>query len=166
MLTELNIGMISIRRACQKHCKQISKIESESFPTPWTLAEISKFIKDEDVLAFVAETEEEEIVGYMYITRDGPDYYEIINIAVKEEYRRKKVATQMVEQLKKAVFTKANNGLLQAIIVDYNLQAHLFFKDLGFRAVQILTDHYDSDNDNQAYVFEFMHFKGKARFKA
>ena len=163
-LALVNIGMVTIKRATQKHCKQIAKIEAASFPIPWSTSELTAMINEANVLAFVAEIEE-EVVGYIYISKDGPDCFEVVNLAVKEEHRRKGIASQMIEQLKKAVSSKTMRCLLQAIVVDFNLPAQMFFKKLGFRATHILKGHYESDNDNEAYLFEFIHFKGKARFK-
>ncbi len=76
---------------------QVAAIEKANFSVPWSLESFRESMKLEHTIYLVAE-EEENIMGYcgMYrVFNEG----EIVNVAVAEAYRRKKVALRLLKQL-------------------------------------------------------------------
>ena len=75
---------------------------------------------------------------------------QVLNFVVDPEFRRQTIGEQMVKKL----VDKLSQQRRQEIVLEVretNLQAQLFFKRMGFRAVLVLCGHYD-DTDEDAYV--------------
>ena len=85
-----------IRQLTKEDATEVAQIEKECFSQPWSA---QGFIDALDHAAFFLVAEEEKrILGYvgMYVTvPEG----EITNVAVKPEYRDRKIGSALVEQM-------------------------------------------------------------------
>ena len=77
--------------------KQVAAIEKEIFSLPWSEKSFLDSLKNENTVYIVAEIKD-EIVAYCgaYISFEEAD---ISNVAVKENFRRKNVAENMLNKL-------------------------------------------------------------------
>lgn len=85
---------------------------------------------------------DEEIVGYMSFKEDE-DYYEIYNIAVKEKFRKRDIATQLLNMIRE------KNCYLD--VRDDNIQAIKLYEKNGFRNINRRKNYYGC---NDALIYE------------
>ena len=101
----------------------VYKIEKESFSDPWTKEMISDTFIQDNFIGFVAE-EEGTLQGYIALTY-CLDEAEINIIAVKREFRRKGIASKLLETtfdaLKKAGINKIFLEVRKSNICAINL---------------------------------------------
>jgi [ribosomal protein S18]-alanine N-acetyltransferase len=92
------------------------------------------------------------IVGFMIYELHKSKLH-VLNFATDPDFLRHAIGTQMIEKL----VDKLSQQRRQEIVLEVresNLDAQLFFKKMGFKAVLILRSHYD-DTDEAAYVMRF-----------
>ena len=127
----------------------ILNIENESFEDPWLEEEFDRVLEFRHVMLYVAEYED-QVVGYS-VFELLPNIIHVLNFAVHHRYRRLGVGSQMVAQLLDHLSWQCKWRIMLEIR-ETNLQAQLFFKHNGFRAIQTLRDYYGGTTDD-AYVF-------------
>ncbi len=77
----------------------------------------------------------------------------VLNFAVAKEYRRHGVGRQMIAKLTGKLSQQRRSRLLLEVR-ETNLEAQLFFRSLGFRAVSVLRGFYE-DTPEDAYVMQY-----------
>jgi len=146
---------VQIRWGIRRDLAQVLRIESLSFPTPWSEADFSATLKQRNTIIRVAEFDE-QIVGFL-IYELNRERAQIANLAVHPDYRRCHIGTQLVEVLLGRVVTGLSaHSHREAIRVDVrerNLPAQLFFKSLGFSASRVVRGGF-LDTGEDAYCFE------------
>ena len=95
-----------------------------------------------------------EIVGFM-IYELHKNRLHILNFAVHEDHRRHGVGKAMVSKLLGKLSHERRNRIMLEVR-ETNLEAQLFFKSLGFRAISVLRDFYD-DTAEDAYLMQYRH---------
>jgi ribosomal-protein-alanine N-acetyltransferase len=99
----------------------------------------------------VAERDD-RIVGFMIYELHKTRLH-VLNFAVANDCRRIGVGRTMVEKLlAKLSHDRRNRIMLE--VRETNLEAQLFFKQLGFRAVSVLRDFYE-DTVEDAYLMQY-----------
>ncbi len=89
--------MIKIEKLEEKHLDEIVAIEESCFSIPWSKTAFQGELLNSNAFYFVA-TLDGKVVGYggfWYIINEG----HITNIAVHEDYRNQKIATQIVDAM-------------------------------------------------------------------
>lgn len=130
---------------------QVLEIESQLFDYPWTSDEFAAMMRDNDSIGMVAELDD-SVIGYMvYGLRKT--HRHLTNFAVRQDHQRQGVGRQMIEKLKSKLHPDRRTRI-RAEVRETNLAAQLFFKAMGFRAVNILKNCYQDCNDD-AYVMLF-----------
>lgn len=138
---------VSTRWMIKKDFNAVLDIEQRSFDSPWTEQELLNTIKQPDCIAIVAE-HCGRVVGYMIYCL-GETQIDIANIAVDYDYRRRGVGSSLVSKLRDR--TSERRDRLTTAVKESNLDAQLFFRRLGFRAVAVLKDHYRNSRED-AYL--------------
>ena len=133
--------MITIK-ATSDHAKRISEIEREYIECPWTQTQIDEALGSENYDYFVAvdETNEGEVVGYIgieYCLDEG----NICNIAVKDEYRRRGIATALLNQTETYAKTKGI-ATLYLEVNEFNEGAIKAYEKFGFTTYNIRKNYY------------------------
>lgn len=136
------------------HLPGVMKIESESFVHPWTIGEIMSMMRKADQNGMVAEARG-RIVGFA-IYRYDKSCLEILDVAVALDCRRHGVAAQMVAKLLSRL-KPGGKTRLEAIVSERNLDAHLFFRSMGFRATGVIPDHYNLLDGGHCDAYEFVY---------
>lgn len=126
------------------------EIEKDSFPEPWELQDFKTTLNENKNVGFLAETHG-RILGYL-IYRLEQGQFSIISMAVAPDMRRKGVGRLMFEQ----IVLKLNplkRTQVCATASERSLEAHLFFKGVGFKGVEVLWDFYGPGHDGYDFVY-------------
>ena len=128
--------IIKINEKNQDILEKISFLEkeifSESFYSIETLKEMS--LKNEYTILVY----ENDVKGYL-ILHDSYDLYEIMKIAVKKEFRNKKIGEQLIN----FYLNKYNKNLFLEVR-ESNEIAKIFYKKIGFQIVGKRKNYYSN----------------------
>jgi ribosomal-protein-alanine N-acetyltransferase len=89
--------MAKIRPMRLSDLKWVLEIEEASFPRPWSLNSFISQLARESSLCLVAETDS-RVVGYIIATQ-YVEVWHLLDLAVHNEYQRKYIATDLIEEL-------------------------------------------------------------------
>ena len=92
-----------------------------------------------------------EIVGFM-IYELLKHRINLLNLAVARKYRRRSFGAQLVDRLVKKLLTTSRSKI-SFTVRERNLDAQLFFRSQGFRAISILYNFYETINED-AYLMQ------------
>ena len=142
---------VHIRWMIRRDMSAVIDIEQRSFEYPWSEEEFIRCLRQRNCIGMVAERES-SVVGFM-IYELHKSRLSVLNFAVSPECRRLGVGTQMVQKLVDKLSQQRRNEILLEVR-ETNLGAQLFFRQHGFRAVNILRGHYD-DTTEDAYIMRY-----------
>ncbi|WP_437207266.1 ribosomal protein S18-alanine N-acetyltransferase [Planctomicrobium sp. SH664] len=130
---------------------EVLRIEQSSFGTPWTDEDFLCCLRQRNCIGMVAEYDQ-KILGFM-IYELHKSRLHILNFAVAPEMRKHGVGAQMVLRLVDKLSQQRRSEILMEIR-ESNLEAQLFFKKQGFKAVCVLRRHFD-DTEEDAYIMQY-----------
>jgi ribosomal-protein-alanine N-acetyltransferase len=162
-LTAPPAAAIEVRRLTYADLPQVVAIERRCFTTPWSLAMfVLELSKPSGVcLAATVPTQsvigeepsgrgriENELVGYLVCSRYDLIWH-IMNVSVDPDFRRRGIATAMME----ALFDRVNDadGQFTLEVRRSNQGAYQLYERLGFRGAGIRRRYY-ADNGEDAIV--------------
>lgn len=134
-----------IRKATKEDLPQILEIEQDSFTKPWTLDALLHEVQYADAHFEVAVIDD-NVVGFCILRHLSVDG-EIINFAVKKEYRRCGVG----DSLLKSLINYADENNLESIFLEVrqsNEPAINLYKKQGFFEIGIRKNYYDKPIEN------------------
>lgn len=143
----------NIRWMIRRDMATVLDIEQQSFPLPWTEEEFYRCLRNRNVIGMVAERES-LVQGFM-VYELHKNRLELLNFAVLRDSRRTGVGTAMVQKLSSKLSADRRNRITLKVR-ETNLDAQLFFKAMGFRAISVLRGSYD-DVDEDAYLMQRRH---------
>jgi [ribosomal protein S18]-alanine N-acetyltransferase len=149
--TQQSSLQVQIRWLIRRDMAEVLKIENDSFEFAWTEEDFLSCLRQRNCIGMVAE-HDQEIVGFM-VYELHKSKLNILNFAVSGDTRRQAVGAQMVHKLIDKLSQQRRNEIILEVR-ESNLDAQLFFKIHGFRAVTILRNHYD-DTTEDAYVMRY-----------
>ena len=149
--TEKEQARVHIRWMIRRDMSEVLAIEQQCFEFPWYEDDFVRCLRQRNCIGMVAE-HNERVVGFM-IYELHKNRLHILNFAVHEQMRRRRVGTQMVRKLASKLSRERRNRLMLEIR-ETNLSAQLFFRDAGFRAISVLRSFYD-DTPEDAYLMQF-----------
>lgn len=142
-----------IRWVTGRDMSSMTAIESASFSKPWKRSDFDKCLGDptNNRIGKVFEVDG-EVVGFIIYELQFDRFY-IINMAVMPSHRKRGIAREMIGH----VTDKLNNGYkrrrkVETYVSDHFLDAHIFFKRVGFRAIGVERDFFGKDSGD-AYLF-------------
>ena len=127
----------------------ILRIEHLSFDHPWQEEEFNKQRKKRNCVGLVAEYQE-AVIGYILCSMYKNSIH-VDNIAILHDARRKGVGTQLIERITNKL--SSDRSCVTVDVRESNLDAQLFFRNLGFQAVKIHPEFFS--NDEAAYSFVY-----------
>jgi len=142
---------VHIRWMIRRDMAEVLAIEQHSFDHPWCEEDFLRCLRQRNCIGMVAE-QGERIAGFMIYELHKSKLY-LLNFAVHPEFRRQGVGRQMVAKL----VSKLSQHRRTRIVLEVretNLAAQLFYRELSFRAVQVLQNHYD-DSGEDAYLMQY-----------
>lgn len=143
---------VHIRWMIRRDRTEVLEIENESFPSPWDEDTFISCLRRRNCVGMVAE-HDDTVIGYM-VYELHRTYIHILNFAVSPWVRRHGVGRQMVDKLKSKLSRNRNlRQSLELLVADSSLDAHLFFRAMGFRAVQVHREYWDDGQDAYEMVY-------------
>ncbi len=146
---------VQIRWLIRRDMPEVLAIEQSSFASPWTEEDFLGYLRQRNCIGMVAEYNQ-QIVGFM-IYELHKARLQVLNFACSTDHRRLGVGSQMVAKLVDKLSQQRRQEILLEVR-ESNLLAQLFFKQLEFRAVRVLRQHYD-DTTEDAYVMRYRLFE-------
>jgi [ribosomal protein S18]-alanine N-acetyltransferase len=143
-----------IRWMVRKDMPAVLQIESECFfEHSWTEAEFIRCLRQRSCIGMVADVGD-DVAGFMIYELCASRFH-LLNFGVAPRYRRRGVGRAMVQKLigKMEGGYPRNQILLE--VRETNLDAQLFFKAFGFRAISVLSDFYE-DSAEDAYLMQYL----------
>ncbi len=130
---------------------EVSAIEKACFEFSWTEEEFLKCLKQRNCVGMVAERND-VIIGFM-IYEMSKNRINLLNLGIQPALRGQNVGRQLIQKLA-GKLTGERRNRITCEIRERNLNAQLFLRALGFRAVGILRNFYEETQED-AYVMEY-----------
>ncbi len=142
---------VHIRWMIRRDMPEVLGIETGCFEFPWCEDDFIRCLRQRNCIGMVAEYDE-RVVGFM-IYELHKNRLHILNFAVHPNFRRRGIARSMVRKLIGKLSQQRRNRILLEIR-ETNLDAQLFFREAGFRAISVLRDFYE-DTTEDAYLMQY-----------
>ena len=128
------------------HLDEIAELEKRCFSDPWSRRMLAEHLENECAATIVAQGEDGTILGYAGLLTILDEGY-ITNIAVRLEYRRQGVASQLLD-----VFTRFAQGNHMAFLTlevrDTNAAARALYAKHGYEEVGRRKNYYDDPKED------------------
>lgn len=127
------------------HIKEIAQLEEKCFPDPWSEDMFIQLLSN-PLAVFITAQKDGEVVGYAgiyHILSEG----QLMNIAVKEEYRRLGIAEKMFD----FILDYAKENDIEVITLEVrkeNSPAISLYEKLGFEKVGERPGYYSHPTDD------------------
>lgn len=145
------MSQFHVRWMIQRDLPEVLAIENLSFPFPWSEEDFLRCLRQRNCIGKVAEAGE-RVVGFL-IYELLPKRLQVLNIAVHPDWRRRGVGKALItDRQDRLTITRRTRITLE--VRETNLEAQLFFRAVGFRAMAILRDFYE-DTTEDAYRMQW-----------
>jgi ribosomal-protein-alanine N-acetyltransferase len=151
MATPLQETRLQIRWMIRRDMAEVLDIEHESFEFPWSEDDFIRCLRQRNCIGMVAELAG-EIVGFMIYELHKTRLH-VLNFCVAPRYRRHGIGLRMVQKLIGKLSQQRRTRIVLEVR-ETNLAAQLFFRAIGFRAVNVLHDYYE-DTTEDAYLMQY-----------
>jgi [ribosomal protein S18]-alanine N-acetyltransferase len=139
---------VELRRLESGDLDVVEVIERESYPTPWSRSMFDAELRKPSSLALGAFTGD-ELVGYAFVSR-YVDAWHVMNVAVTHAYRRRGIASALLERMFQVTGTDPRRGYTLEVRVS-NDGAIRLYERLGFEPRGIRRGYY-TDNREDALI--------------
>ena len=141
---------VHIRWMIRRDIAEVLQIERESFEFPWVEQDFIRCLRQRNCIGMVAE-HEGRVVGFMIYELHRTRIH-VLNFAVAKVCQRLGVGSQMVAKLIAKLSSQRRSRIVLEVR-ETNVDAQLFFRENGFRAISILHNFYD-DTPEDAYLMQ------------
>jgi ribosomal-protein-alanine N-acetyltransferase len=142
---------VHIRWMIRRDMTEVLAIEEKSFAEPWCEDEFLRVLRQRNCIGMVAE-HGDIVVGFMLYELHRSKL-QVLNFAVRPDFRREGVGRQMIAKLASKL-TDHRRTKICLQVRESNLDAQLFYRAQGFRATEVLHEFYD-DTGEDAYLIEY-----------
>lgn len=142
---------VHIRWMIRRDMAEVLQIEARSFEFSWSEEDFIRCLRQRNCIGMIAE-HNERVVGFM-IYELHRNRLHVLNFAVHPDYRRRSVGNQMTRKLVSKLSPQRRSRIMLEVR-ETNLDAQLFFRNQGFRAISLLRDFYE-DTTEDAYLMQF-----------
>ena len=140
---------LELRALDERDLDALDHIERLSYPAPWSRAMFAAELQKPGALALGAYSEPNVLVGYAIVSR-YVDAWHVMNIAVVPEFRRRGIATALLERLFAVTAGDPRRGFTLEVRVS-NTEAIRLYERLGFEARGVRRGYY-TDNREDALI--------------
>jgi [ribosomal protein S18]-alanine N-acetyltransferase len=140
---------VELRRLEHGDLDVVEAIERESYPTPWSRSMFDAELRKPSSLAIGAFMDGDELVGYAFVSR-YVDAWHVMNVAVANAYRRRGIASALLERMFEVTGTDPRRGYTLEVRVS-NLGAIRLYEQLGFEPRGMRRGYY-TDNREDALI--------------
>ena len=142
------INMIQIRRMTDNDVNEVAELEKQCFSVPWSEKSFHDEMTNKLAIYFIARADEKCVgyAGFWNVSGEGG----ITNVAVLPEYRRKGIASLMIEEMIK----EAKDLGLEILTLEVrksNVSAQGLYRKYGFDIIGERKRYY-SDNGEDAWI--------------
>ena len=148
--SRLESMQIGIRCMTAADLDTICEIEMQTFDYPWDRFDFGEFVRKPGSGILVA-IQDGQPVGYL-VYEMGKNFVSIENLAVTYLHRRSGVGRTLIQALAQRMECCVDS--INLTVRERNLDAQLFFRQMGFSAVAILRDFYEKTPDD-AYIMQY-----------
>lgn len=138
-----------LRRLDPRDLDAVETIERDSYPTPWSRAMFAAELRKPGSLAIGAYLEDDTLVGYAFVSR-YVDAWHVMNVAVTPGYRRRGIASALLERLFEITAADPRRGHTLEVRVS-NAGAIALYERLGFVSRGLRQGYY-TDNREDALI--------------
>jgi ribosomal-protein-alanine N-acetyltransferase len=142
---------VHIRWMIRRDMPEVLAIEHASADFPWCEEEFLRVLRQRNCIGMVAE-HGERVVGFMIYELHKAKLH-VLNFAVHPEVRRQGVGRQMVAKLVGKLSHQRRTRVVLTVR-ETNLSAQLFYRVQGFRATDVLREHFE-DTAEDAFVMQY-----------
>ena len=147
-----------IRWMIRRDMAEVLATEAQSFEFPWSEDDFLRQLRQRNCIGMVADCDD-QVAGFMIYELHKTRLH-VLNFAVAPEFRRRGIGRQMISKLTGKLSQQRRSRLLLEVR-ETNLDAQLFFRALGFRAVSVLRGFYE-DSPEDAYVMQYRYRMAEA----
>jgi ribosomal-protein-alanine N-acetyltransferase len=141
---------VEIRKLKLRDLTAIEEIERLSYPTPWSRSMFAgELSKPSSICLGAIDVETNRLVGYLIISR-YVDAWHVMNIAVANEFRRRGIASRLMERLFEITSGDGRRGYTLEVRVSNDAAIRLY-ESLGFKARGLRRGYY-TDNREDALI--------------
>ena len=140
---------VELRRLEQRDLETVEEIERASYPTPWSRSMFAAELRKPSSIALGAYLDEGELVGYAFVSR-YVDAWHVMNVAVSPAFRRRGIASTLLERLFEVTASDPRRGYTLEVRVS-NTGAIALYEKLGFEARGVRRGYY-TDNREDALI--------------
>ena len=139
---------LAIKRLQLRDLSAIEEIERRSYPTPWSRSMFAGELAKPSSICLGA-FDDGRLVGYLIVSR-YVDAWHVMNVAVAEEYRRRRVASDLLGALFELTSEDDRRGYTLEVRVS-NAGAIALYEQLGFERRGVRRGYY-TDNREDALI--------------
>lgn len=132
---------------------QVLEIEKLCFEYPWDEDSFIRCLRERNCIGMVSHHKKADKVVSFVIYELHKTRLHVLNFAVEPRFQRAGIGAAMMLKLK-AKLTPGKRSSIVANVRESNLDAQLFFKAQGFRAISVLCGLYEQ-NDDDCYLFQY-----------
>jgi len=140
---------VELRRLEPRDLDTVEEIERASYPTPWSRSMFAAELRKPSSVAIGAYLKAGDLVGYAFVSR-YVDAWHVMNVAVASEYRRRGIATTLLERAFEVTAADPRRGYTLEVRVS-NTDAIRLYEQLGFEHRGIRRGYY-TDNREDALI--------------
>ena len=137
--------MIQVVTMAEEHISALAQLEKECFADPWSEKALAEELTNPNAVFRVALIDEEVAgyVGMLHVLDEG----DICNVAVFDKFRRRGVATALIQHL---VDYAVENQLsfITPEVRESNMGAQKFYETMGFETIGIRKNFYDNPKEH------------------
>lgn len=142
-----------IRWMIRRDLSEVLEIERESFKVPETEESIVRMLRQRNCIGMVAERDgDNRIIGHMVYELHKQKLH-VLTFAVALDCRLQGVGRAMIGKLIGKLFPNRRVRILLEVR-ETAVEAQMFFRRMGFRAVSVLRDYYE-ETPEDAYVMQY-----------
>ena len=145
-MIEGDVSIIDIVLLNEDYIDELVKLENKCFSDPWSASMFLGDLKSEHTYYFGAYNKKDELIGYIGMWNVG-DTSEITNIAVHPDYRRKGIATKLVNELE-TLCLDIDILYINLEVRESNCKAISLYNKLGFEKVGLRKNYYKNPAEN------------------
>lgn len=140
----------------REHLEQVAAIERLCFPDPWSLHLLEELLEHEGTVALAAVSAGGAVLGYTSAQTVLDEGY-INNVAVHPAYRRRGIASRLLEKLRRRG-TELGLSFLTLEVRASNLAAQALYAKHGYREVGCRRNYYEHPREDAILMtMEFEH---------
>ena len=137
--------MIQVVTMAEEHISALAQLERECFSDPWSEKALTEELSNPNAVFRVAliDGEVAGYVGMLHVLDEG----DICNVAVFDRFRRKGVASALIQNL---VDYGVENQLsfITLEVRESNIGAQKFYETMGFETIGVRKNFYDNPKEH------------------